>query len=91
MKALIITGLLMAGNATAATAAPQPSNVTRESVEILRGQLDGFDRVATQRQLLDAIERECASIGGTVTDYHVTATPSSLGFKFDAEVTCRIR
>lgn len=91
MKALIIAGLLMAGQVTAATAAPQPSNISRESVEILRGQLDGFDREATQKQLLDAVERECASIGGTVTEYHVSAISSSLGFKFDAEVTCRTR
>jgi len=90
MKGLIIASLLTVGNVTASIAAPQPSNVTRESVEILRGQLDGFDSAATRAQLLGAMERECASIGGTVTDYHVTATPSSLGFKFDAEVTCRI-
>lgn len=91
MKGRIIASLLMAGTVTVSIAAPQPSNITRESVEILHGQLDGFDSAATRNQLLDNIQRECASIGGRVTDYHVTATPSDLGFKFDAEVTCRIR
>jgi hypothetical protein len=89
MKGLIIASLLTVGNVATSVAAPQPSNVTRESVEILRGQLDGFDPVATRNQLIDAMALECTALGGTVTEYHVVATPSSLGFKFDAEVTCR--
>jgi hypothetical protein len=87
MKAIIPLGLLALLTATQAMASA-PS-IQRDTVERLRGGLNGTDVSTMQRQLQNAMTADCQSTGGKVLGFSTETLERGDGtYEVMAELTC---
>jgi hypothetical protein len=87
MKAIIPLGLLTLLTATQAMA--MAPSIQRDTIERLRGGLNGTDVSAMQRQLQDAMTADCQSTGGKVLGFSTETLERGDGtYEVMAELTC---